>query len=135
MEKIKVLISWSGDNYFAGTDQVNGTVFATHKDINKVKAEFETAFAFHIKSSLADGDKLSADLQNGRYQFEYELLISAILHKYENFITLSAIHKVTGINERQLGHYKTGKKKPRPQQRDKIVEGLHTIGKELLEVV
>lgn len=135
MEKIKVLISWSGDNYSAGTDQVNGTVFVTRRDINKLQAEFEKAFAVHIKLSLADGDKLSADIKNGRYTFEYELLTSALLHKYENYIKLSAIHKVTGINERQLGHYKSGEKNPRPEQRKKIIDGIHTIGKELLSIV
>lgn len=135
MEKIKVLISWSGDNYSAGTDQVNGTVFVTNKDIDKLQQDFESAFAFHIKGSILDGDKLSADIKNGRYTFEYELLTSALLHKYEDYVKLSAIHKVTKINERLLGHYKSGEKNPRPEQRKKIVDGIHTIGKELLSVV
>jgi hypothetical protein len=135
MEKIKVLVSWSGDNYAAGTGQINGAVFATNKNLEKLKSEFEDAFRFHIESSIEDGDDISEDLKNGKYIFDYEFLTSALLHKLENIVTLSAIHKATGINEKQLGHYKSGLKNPRFQQREKIIEGIHNIGKELLSVV
>ena len=135
METIKVLISWSEDNYAAGTGEVNGIVIATHKNIDKLKLEFEDAFKFHLESAIEDGDDISEDLKKGRYRIEYEYLTSALLHKLENVVTLSALHKATGINEKQLGHYKSGLKNPRPQQRKKIIDGIHYIGKELLTVV
>ena len=61
--------------------------------------------------------------------------IRALLHYFEGVLTRSAVSRVTGINERQLGHYITGHRKPRPEQRKKIVEGLHRISKEINSVV
>ena len=39
--------------------------------------------------------------------------------------------KVTGINEAQLTHYANGFRKPRPVQRQRIIDGIHQIGREL----
>ncbi len=135
MKQITVYISWSGDNFVAGTDQMNGTVFVTHKRMDAVKADFLKAFNFHIQSSLEDGDSLPKYILEGNYQIIFEYMISAIFHQYEQFISLAALHKVTGINEQLLSHYKSGLKIPRPAQRKKIIEGIHCIGKELLSVV
>jgi len=37
MKKIKVLVEWSGDNFSAGTGEINGMVFATGKSLDDVK--------------------------------------------------------------------------------------------------
>jgi len=37
-------------------------------------------------------------------------------------------------HQHQLSHYANGIKKPRPEQRRRIVEGLHKIGRELIAV-
>ena len=50
----------------------------------------------------------------------------------ERFASMAAISRATGINQRQLSHYATGLKTPRPKQRQRIVEGLHKIGRELM---
>lgn len=46
-----------------------------------------------------------------------------------------AIRRASGINQHQLSHYATRIKKPRPEQRRRIVEGIHKIGQELMSVV
>lgn len=58
MKKIKVMIEWAGNNYSAGTGEINGVVVATGNTLDAVKANFKDAFVFHIKGSLEDGDKL-----------------------------------------------------------------------------
>lgn len=58
-----------------------------------------------------------------------------LLHAYEPYFTLSALSYASGINQHQLSHYANGLKRPRPQQRQRIVEGMHKIGRELLSVV
>ena len=104
MEIIKVLVGWEDKNYSA-VAECNGVVVATHKDFEKLKKEFTEAFAFHINESAKDGDPISP-----------------------------ALLKVTGINERQLGHYAQGIRTPRPQQREKIVQGIHQLGRQFLSV-
>jgi len=43
--------------------------------------------------------------------------------------------RVTGINGRLLGHYATGRRNPRPAQRQRIIDGIRKIGAELSNVV
>jgi predicted RNase H-like HicB family nuclease len=132
MQKITVNIDWE-NNYGAYSEEVSGCV-ATNKTLEGVKQAFIEALEFHLEGLRADGDEIPAVMQ-GKYRLDYVLNVRALLHYFEGIITRSAISRVTGINERQLGHYITGHRKPRPEQRKKIVEGLHRIGKEINSVV
>ena len=137
MEKIKATIEWSGNNYSADahSEDINGVVAVTHKTYKGIKDEFESALRFHIEGCLEDGDKLPEWVASGNYEIEYALEVSALLHSLDGILTRSAIARVSGINEKQIGHYASGHRTPRAAQRAKIVDGLHRIGKELAEVV
>ena len=132
MRTITVNIDWE-NNYGAYSEEVSGCV-ATHKTLEGVKQAYIEALEFHLEGLRADGDEIPAAMQ-GKYRLDYVLNVRALLHYFEGVLTRSALSRVTGINERQLGHYITGHRKPRPEQRKKIVEGLHRIGKEINSVV
>ena len=138
MEKIKVLVEWSNKNYAATTDdydRLNGIVIATGTTFEKLQKEFESALKFHIEGCLADGDSCPEWLLSGNYKIDYELATSALLHSLDGIITRSAIARVSGINERQIGHYALGIRNPRPEKRKQIIDGIHQIGRELASVV
>jgi hypothetical protein len=137
MEKIKVIISWSGDNYCADavSDNINGVVLASSSTFEGVKKEFESALKFHVEGCLADGDVLPKWLQAGDYELEYVMEVSALLHRLDGILTRSALARVSGINERQLGHYASGVRHPRPEKREQIIAGIHQISRELASVV
>jgi len=137
MEKIKVSIGWSGDNYYAKAqgDDLNGVVIATHKTFKGIKDEFLSALSFHIEGCLEDGDKLPEWLVSGNYEIEYTTEVSALLHSLDGILTRSAIARVSGINEKQIGHYASGHRTPRPRQRERIIDGIHRIGQELTVVM
>jgi len=138
MEKIKVLVGWCNKNYSVATDdydRLNGIVIATGATFERLKKEFESALKFHIEGCLADGDSIPEWLLNGDYEIEYELATSALLHSLDGILTRSAIARVTGINERQIGHYALGIRNPRPEKRKQIVDGIHQISRELASVV
>jgi predicted RNase H-like HicB family nuclease len=132
MQTITVNIDWE-NNYGAYSEEVSGCI-ATNKTLEGVKQAYTEAFEFHLAGLRADGDEITAAMQ-GKYKLDYVLNVRALLHYFEGVLTRSALSRVTGINERQLGHYITGHRKPRPEQRKKIVEGLHRIGKEINSVV
>ena len=132
MRKIKVQVSWL-DNYGAGSTEVPGCV-ATHKTLDGVKKAYAESLAWHLDAMQTDGDEIPASLQ-GEYELEFELNIRALLHYFDGILTRSALARVTGINERQLGHYTTGHRNPRPAQRIKIIEGIHKIGSEFNSVL
>jgi len=132
MQTITVNIDWE-DNYGAYSEEVSGCV-ATHKSLEGVKQAYIKAIEFHLEALHRDNDEIPAVL-HGKYRFDFILNVRALLHYFEGVLTRSALSRVTGINERQLGHYITGHRKPRPEQRKKIVEGIHRIGKEINSVV
>jgi predicted RNase H-like HicB family nuclease len=131
MQTIIVNIDWE-NNYGAYSEEVSGCV-ATHKTLEGVKKAYIEALEFHLEGMRKDGDLIPALLQK-KYKLDFVLNVRALLHYFDGVLTRSALSRVTGINERQLGHYITGHRKPRPEQRNKIVEGIHRIGKEINSV-
>ena len=128
MQKIKVEIGWL-DNYGAGSEEVPGCV-ATHKTLEGVMKAYTESLSLHMEAIQADGDAIPELLQ-GAYKLEFEMNVRALLHYFEGTLTRSAIARVTGINERQLGHYASGHRNPRPAQRVKIIEGIRRIAEEI----
>jgi len=137
MEKIQVKIGWSGKNYSCIADDavLNGIIMVTNKTLEGLKKDFQESLQFHIEGCTQGGDQLPEWLIFGQYELSYVLETSALLHSLDGVLTRSAIARVSGINERQIGHYASGHRKPRQQQREKIVNGIHTISRELASVV
>lgn len=137
MEKIRVNVQWCDKNFGASLDDnVPGAVVLTAKSYEELQREVPETLRFHIAGMVEDGDNVPQWLIEGDYKLEYHLLdVATVLRAYEPYVSLAALSRVTGINQHQLSHYANGLKKPRPQQRQRIVDGIHRIGKELLTVV
>lgn len=132
MQKIKVQIGWL-DNYGAGSNEIPGCV-ATHSTLDGVKKAYTESVALHLEAMRVDGDEIPQVLQ-GAFELEFELNTLAILHYFNGILTRSALSRVTGINERLLGHYATGHRNPRPAQRQRIIDGIRKIGAEINSVL
>ena len=130
MENIKVIITWD-ENYSAYSDDFKG-VYATAHTLEEMKKEFADAMEFHIEN--LEVDEIPDNVKNG-YTLEFEMNVKALLYYYDGILSRSALSRLTGINERQLGHYATGHRNPRPAQRKKIVKGINKLGKEFIELV
>ncbi len=132
---IKIEISWSDKNYCCGwgLDGV-GAILCTNKTIEGIKKDFEESLRFHVDAMVEDGEAVPKWLANGDYKIEYSLSAGAMLREAERFTTMAAISRVTGINQKLLSHYANSLKTPRPSQRQRIVEGLHAIGRQFLSV-
>lgn len=137
MDKINVKVDWCEKNYGAVTEceALNGVVAVTSKTYDGLMADLADAVRLHVEGCVADGDTLPEWLVKGEYEFDIELGTSALLRRCEQFTSLSAISRASGISQQQLSHYANGLKKPRPAQRRRIVEGIHRIGEKMLEVV
>lgn len=107
---------------------------ATNKTLEGVKTNILEALQFHIEGMLADGDYVPGWLVNEDYEFEFYLETSALLRSCERYTSIASIARASGINERLLNHYANGIKNPRPQQQ-RIIDGIHKIGREFLSVV
>ncbi len=129
-KEIKVLVSWSGENFNGGIgDPEIGAVLVAASTLEDFKKEFEESFEFHIEGLKENGDQIPDYILTGKYHITYDLEATALLKEAEKFTTLAAISRATGINQKQLSHYATGLKQPRPSSRARIIKGLHDIGR------
>lgn len=127
------IISWTGENFGCSwSDPEAGSVVVTGKTIEEVKEKFEESLKWHIEGCVEDGDLLPSYLVHNEYSIHYELETAAMLQDAERYTSLEAISKVSGINAKQLSHYANGLKQPRKPQRDRIIQGLHEIGRRFL---
>lgn len=130
MEKhiLNVTVGWTENNFSCvWNDDNGGCVICTHKTLEGLKNDFEETLQWHIETCVEDGDILPDYLIKGNYECNYILTTPALLHEASRYTTLEAIGHASGINPKQLSHYVTGVKKPRPYQRERIIAGLHTI--------
>jgi len=108
-------------------------IYYTGHTLDDMKKNIKRAIEFHVESSLADNE-IVPDVFKGEYELEFILSTEALLNAYSDIFTKSALSRITGMIERQLWHYASGMRKPRPAQRKRIEEGLHRLGAELLAV-
>ncbi|MCL2738010.1 MAG: helix-turn-helix transcriptional regulator [Bacteroidales bacterium] len=82
-----------------------------------------------IKMSLREDGKSFFEVD-----FDIQYDVASFLNYYSKILTLSGLEKVTGINQRQLGHYVQGRTLPRPETVKKIETSLHALSVELGQV-
>lgn len=130
---LNIKVGWTGDNYCCGwSDENLGTVVVTAKNLEDLKTNFAESLELHIEGCRADGDDVPDYFVSGEYSLNYVLDAAALLQDAEQYTTIAAISKASGINQRQLSHYANGVKKARPAQRDRIVSGLRQIASHML---
>lgn len=67
-------------------------------------------------------------------EFNIQYDTASFLEYYSKFISLAGLERLTGVNQGQLSHYLTGRRKPRKQTTQKIQNHLHEFGKELQQL-
>ena len=126
-----VNVSKTDNGYSASCDLLDGWVVAVTGDWSDLEKEVRDSIDFYIECAKADGDSYP-EIFDQEYQIVYQFDVQSLLCFYQNIFSFSALQYITGINQKQLGHYAAGRSKPRRKQAEKIVEGLHKLGKELV---
>jgi len=62
----------------------------------------------------------------------FEIELSSVFEVFP--INVKALSSRIGMNYTLLSQYATGKKTPSPKQTEKIIDGIHEIGRELMEI-
>ncbi len=132
MEKVTVIFERNDNNYAAYVDGLDGFV-CTGATFEELKKEVHEGILFHLEGLKKHDCEVPSQF-SGKYELVFKWEINSLLWYYNHVITRSALSKLTGINERQLGNYATGRSKPRAAQVQKIEAAFHKLGKELQSV-
>jgi hypothetical protein len=127
MKEIKIIIEKSSDSFGAYSENVSGIYGA-----GDTAEECKQSVLYAIET-LKELDSCPIELKED-YKIVYKFDAISLLNYYKGIFTNSALEKITGINQKQIQHYTSGHRKPRPEQRKKIENALHNLGKELLAV-
>lgn len=124
MKNITIIIERSNDFYWAYAENVEG-----------INAGGETVQ--EAKNGIFEAIALQKELGNfpyNNYQLTYKYDTESLLQYFKGIISNPAFERLTGINQKLIHQYAVGLKKPRTAQRQKIQEGLHKLGAELLSI-
>ncbi|MFT4022935.1 MAG: type II toxin-antitoxin system HicB family antitoxin [Flavihumibacter sp.] len=128
MKKIIVTIGRGKDDYGAFIDNIPGIYGAGNTPQQAMQSIVE-AIALYKEYN----EKIPAALK-GPYELVYKFDAQSLLNYYKGLFTKSGLERLTGINQKQLQHYSSGLRKPRPAQVKKIETALHALGQELTAV-
>ncbi|MET7259254.1 helix-turn-helix domain-containing protein [Dyadobacter fermentans] len=129
MKRIRILIERGKDGYSAYAENVK-KIYGIGDTVQDVKKNvFE---CIEIVKSF-DDKNIPAALK-GEYEIVWKFDVESLLEYYKGIFSQTGIARLTGINEKQLNHYASGLKKPRPAQAKKIENALHKLGGELMAI-
>ena len=130
MKTVKIIIERSADMYSAYADNVEG-IYGGGDTPQEAKESILKSIELLVGNNSSEN---IPDILKGEYDIKYEFDTESLINYLKKIITYPGFETLTGINEKQIGHYSSGLKKPRKEQKDKIQNGLHKFAKELLAI-
>lgn len=130
MKTVKAFIERGIDGTFSVyVDLENNTLnYGIHGNGNTVKEaiqDFETAYR-SMKEWYSQKGKNFVEVH-----FSYVYDVASFLAYYGSILSLAGMERLTGVNQGQLSHYVTGRRKPSKSTIAKIEKKLHEFGTEL----
>ena len=92
------------------------------------------AWAESIKGIYGEGRTVKEMELRGDVEVEWHFDVPSFLQYYDGIFTKAALERITGINQKQLGHYASGRKRPRRNQVEKMEKAMHGFIDELNQV-
>lgn len=127
MKTIKIIIEKSKDHYSAYAENIEN-IYGSGNSIDEAKDSIVKSIKLIKKYNKSN---LPKALQSD-YLLVYKLDTQSFLNYYKGIFTNASLERITGIKQKQIQHYASGLKKPRPLQKQKIQQSLHALGHELL---
>ncbi|RXK83427.1 type II toxin-antitoxin system HicB family antitoxin [Filimonas effusa] len=130
MKTVRIIIEKSKDHYSAYAENITG-IYGAGDTVEEAKTSILEAIRLLMENN---SEKNIPAILKGDYALVFKFDMESLLKYYGKVFTKSALEHITGINQRQLQHYSSGLKKPRPAQKEKLQKALHALGSELMSV-
>ncbi|EXZ98290.1 helix-turn-helix transcriptional regulator [Bacteroides fragilis] len=110
------------------SDNVPFGAIGDGKTVTEAIADFNNSIE-EMKAYYAEEGKKFPDIE---FEFKYD--VPSFLQYYAYAFTLAGLERITGVNQKQLGHYINGVRKPSDATIRKIEDRIHAFGKEIASV-
>ena len=133
MEQVIISTSKTENGFSASCELLPGWIVAFTGSFSEFVNYVKESIDFYVDCAKMDHDTYPFVFDND-YELLFKMDIQSLLYCYDKILTRAALSRMTGINQRQLGHYICGRSKPRKPQSERIVNALHELGKELQSI-
>ena len=130
-KKINVVIERGIDGSFSAyiaDDNCEFGCIGEGKSVEETKAEFMKAVGEMQEVYAEEGSKFP-DVE---FDFIYDM--ASFLNYYAYAFSLAGLARITGVNQGQLSHYVTGRRRPSKSTVEKIEQSLHDFANEIGQV-
>lgn len=129
---ILAVIEFAENNYTAYIPSIDG-IIGVSNTLEGVKKSLEESIRFVKEECEEDGIAIPEEL-DGEYEIKFRYDLCTFLRAYQNILSKSGLEELTGINQKQLWHYASGRSKPRKATVDKVSQSLHAFANELMQI-
>ena len=133
METVKAFIERGNDGaYSVYVDLEDNTLnYGIHGNGNTTKEAIDDFISAYeaMKEFYAQKGKMFVEAK-----FKYVYDTASFLAYYSNVLSLAGLQRITGVNQGQLSHYVTGRRKPSQKTVQKIEKSLHNFANEISQV-
>lgn len=129
--KVTAVIERAGDGTYSiymDADDMDYLVTGTGKTVDEARKTFEDGYE-DIRRYYEEEGK---DFEDVEFVFKYDM--ASFLSYYSKVLSLAGLSRLTGINQRQLSHYVTGRRNPSEKTVEKMQEAIHNFGQDLSSV-
>lgn len=124
MTKIKVKVEKTITGFSAYADKYSA--FTTGRTVEELVANMVESLNLYFEVE-GKGKFVAQD------DLRFELDLTSVFEVYP-IINMKALSRRLGMNYTLMAQYASGKKRPSPKQTEKIIDGIHEIGRELSEL-
>lgn len=119
MEKIRVIIERGDDGIYTAVPQHRYKIgfLGCGKTVQEAMADLE--------NSHKEAKEFLPELPDFEYDITFD--VASFLQYIKNFVTLTGLTRITGVNNKQLSHYLTGESKPSASTVAKIQNGVQSF--------
>ena len=131
-QTVRAIVEKADKNFSAYLDAIDGVV-VTGSTLDEVKNNMCQAIDDYLQVCNEYGYEIPEELK-GEYEIVFKMDVKSLLEFYSGIFTKSGLERITGINQKQLWHYASGIRNPRPEQAQKLESALHKLGQELMSI-
>lgn len=130
-KKVNAIIERAGDGTYSvymDADGVGYLVTGTGKTVDEAMGVFLGGYEDMRRCFAADGKEFT------EVEFVFQYDVASFLSYYSNRLSLAGLSRLTGVNQQQLSHYLTGRRKPSVATRNRMQKAINGFGRDLEEM-